>query len=535
MTSEFLNNPEYDFLRTNPNLSHIVLLGLGGSHAYGTNNESSDIDIRGIALNSKEEILLGKDFDQVVDTDTDTTIYSLRKMFELLSNCNPNTIEILGLEPDQYFIKTPIGQTIIDNQEIFLSKRCINSFGGYANQQMYRLQQKSLCALSKEDYNAHTARVLEKMILKFEKVFGLTPDKIHPYVGESGDLMLDLNFNGFPAENVSAMLSELNQTIRDYSAPSKRNQKAETHGKIAKHSMHLLRLYMMCIDLLEKHEIKTKRTDEHDLLMSIRNGEYLDETGKPTQEFFDIVHEYELHYQEAAKTTTLPDEPDLEKINKLRIVINENVVNESVTNGYITLNKQPYTDHLCNRYKSVADMCERWNIHPKTFEDRIRAGWSLEKALKTPAKKTSSIKDHLGNKFKSVSEMCKHWNINRSTFEFRLNSGWTLEKTLTTPAVKNNSTKCRDHLNNEFESLSEMCKYWDIHSNTFTCRIASGWSLKKALTEPMDKNRVMTCFDHLGNKYKSMTEMAKAWNISSQALTYRLKHGYSLEHALTIK
>ena len=54
---------EYKFLREDPHLgNNIILLGLGGSHAYGMNKEGSDIDIRGIALNSKDEILLGDDF-----------------------------------------------------------------------------------------------------------------------------------------------------------------------------------------------------------------------------------------------------------------------------------------------------------------------------------------------------------------------------------------------------------------------------------------------------------------------------------------
>ena len=36
---------EYDFLRTNERLgSRIILLGLGGSHAYGTSNENSDVE-----------------------------------------------------------------------------------------------------------------------------------------------------------------------------------------------------------------------------------------------------------------------------------------------------------------------------------------------------------------------------------------------------------------------------------------------------------------------------------------------------------
>ena len=40
--------PEYDFLRTNEHLGeNIILLTLGGSHAYGMETESSDLDIRG--------------------------------------------------------------------------------------------------------------------------------------------------------------------------------------------------------------------------------------------------------------------------------------------------------------------------------------------------------------------------------------------------------------------------------------------------------------------------------------------------------
>ena len=52
-----LNTKEYDFLRNNEHLgNHIILLGLGGSHAYGMNQQNSDLDTRGVALNSKNEI-----------------------------------------------------------------------------------------------------------------------------------------------------------------------------------------------------------------------------------------------------------------------------------------------------------------------------------------------------------------------------------------------------------------------------------------------------------------------------------------------
>ena len=48
---KLLNSTEYDFIRSNERLGdRIMLLGLGGSYAYGTNNEGSDIDFRGVTL-----------------------------------------------------------------------------------------------------------------------------------------------------------------------------------------------------------------------------------------------------------------------------------------------------------------------------------------------------------------------------------------------------------------------------------------------------------------------------------------------------
>lgn len=131
-----INDDRYDFLKENPHLGrNVFLLGLGGSHAYGTNNENSDVDVRGCALNSKNEILLRHDFEQVVDTTTDTTIYSFNKLINLLVNCNPNVIEILGLKPEHYLFINKIGEELLKNKSMFLSKKATHSFGGYANAQ----------------------------------------------------------------------------------------------------------------------------------------------------------------------------------------------------------------------------------------------------------------------------------------------------------------------------------------------------------------------------------------------------------------
>ena len=110
-----MNTSEYDFLRTNEHLGNrIMLLGLGGSYAYGTNNEGSDIDFRGVTLMMPSDLLGLTEFEQFEDDKTDTVIYGFNKLVKLLLECNPNTCEMLGLDEDQYLIKTKLGQELID-------------------------------------------------------------------------------------------------------------------------------------------------------------------------------------------------------------------------------------------------------------------------------------------------------------------------------------------------------------------------------------------------------------------------------------
>ena len=144
-----LKSPEYEFIQNDEHLGrHVILLGLAGSYAYGTNNENSDIDVRGIALNRKSDLLGLTQFEQYTDDHTDTVIFSFNKIINLLVECNPNTIELLGLNPEHYLYLNDLGQMLLDNRSLFLSKRAIHSFGGYADAQLRRLQN----ALARDNY-----------------------------------------------------------------------------------------------------------------------------------------------------------------------------------------------------------------------------------------------------------------------------------------------------------------------------------------------------------------------------------------------
>ena len=331
---EKLKSEEYDFLRKDKNLgNNIIILTIGGSHAYGMDKEGSDLDVRGIALNPKEDILLGTDFEQVVDVETDTTMYSFNKMIQLLTSNNPNTIEILGCKPEHYLHLSEIGKELLDNRKMFLSKICIHTFGGYAGSQLRRMENKAARLVGQAQNEAYILKSISNAKYDFKnRYYPHNDSDVELYIdkavqeGYDSEIFMNVNLQHYPLRDWTGMWNEMKAIVSSYNKIGKRNEKAISHDKLGKHMAHLIRLYMMCIDILEKEEITTYRTDEHDLLMSIRNGEYLDENRQPTTSFYDLLNEYEKRFDYAKKNTSLPDVPDYKRINEFKMYVNERVV-----------------------------------------------------------------------------------------------------------------------------------------------------------------------------------------------------------------
>lgn len=217
-----IDSEPYDFLRTDPHLGkHLMFLTIGGSHAYGTNVAGSDVDIRGVALNSKSDLLGMGDFEHHVDTATDTTVYSINKAIWLLCSGNPNMSEQLG-NPDELVISYhPATQLLLDNKNLFLSKRVIASFGGFANKMLeeatrygefYNQMQKygNVCELFK--LKRKMSKTSMNMIRLYLMLFDIL-EKGQIITNRSADreLLMKARTGGFQAENgyVSHELKEL--------------------------------------------------------------------------------------------------------------------------------------------------------------------------------------------------------------------------------------------------------------------------------------------------------------------------------------
>ena len=307
---DWLELPEYKFLKERDD---IILLGMGGSYAYGLNTITSDKDVRGI-IETPCNVLLGTlEYEQFVDDETDTTLYTLNKMIKLLISNNPNTIEICGLKPEHY-IANDIGQRLVDNIDMFLSRKAIGSFKGYALAQLHRME-NALChdTYSEPQKLAHIKNAMERAMLSFNGRYESFKGQKLAIREDKSRLLLEGTINDCPVSEFYGMISELKEIQKNYDKLNNRNSKKDNYH-LSKHIMHIFRLLYMYMDIAKDLKVITYREKEHDYLLQIKNGLFIKDDGSLRKEFYDAYSELEKEVDYVTKHTILPEQPDYAKI-----------------------------------------------------------------------------------------------------------------------------------------------------------------------------------------------------------------------------
>ena len=310
---------EYRELAENRDLAFMQYIVLGGSHAYGTNMESSDVDLRGWYMPFPEDILgMGNRKESDVELrNTDSVFHSFHKIARLLSQCNPNIIESMGVREQDILYMSPMGKRLRDNAGMFLSKRAFATFAGYATQQLRRIEN----ALSSDSYpqaekENHILKSLKAEMLAAHDAFSVFDkgNEIRLYLADSEkegydqEIHMDLRLRHVPLRDFSSLRNQFSNMLKNYGKIRHRNKKKDANH-LRKHAMHLIRLHLMAIDILREHRVVTYREKEHDLLMSIRHGEV------PLEKVFDLQKRLWVDLHKAKDESTLPEHPDEDRIN----------------------------------------------------------------------------------------------------------------------------------------------------------------------------------------------------------------------------
>lgn len=128
---------------------NVILLGFRGSVAHGTYRPPSDpdsiddVDLMGVHVGPLEHYLgfrrKGQETVDRTEGKWDVVSYEVRHYVSLLKKNNPNVMQLLWLPAPMYIRHDVWGRTLIDNRDIFLSKRAYNAFKGYAHSQLSKL------------------------------------------------------------------------------------------------------------------------------------------------------------------------------------------------------------------------------------------------------------------------------------------------------------------------------------------------------------------------------------------------------------
>jgi predicted nucleotidyltransferase len=336
----------------------IVFVTRHGSHAYGTNTPTSDEDFKGFAL-APWSYYLGfvKQFEQAETHDPDAVIYEIKKFFSLAADCNPSIIEVLWTDPADHIITTKMSDYVMENRDLFLSRKAKHTFTGYAISQLKRIQQhyKWLHNPPKKEPERADFGLPERTLIPADQR-AVVEANVKGKLAEWDGL---LDWDGLDVASIIAIRSKMSQYLeeigtgiedklwvaaaRTIGVPEnfirltemeraynnarrvwnqykewqlKRNPvRAALEAKSGydtKHGMHLVRLMRMGYEILSEGKVIVRRPDAEELL-SIRNGAWS----------YDKIVEYakdmEQKIDAAEKVSSLPRAPDRATLDNICI------------------------------------------------------------------------------------------------------------------------------------------------------------------------------------------------------------------------
>lgn len=338
-----------------------ILLVQHGSHAYGTNLPTSDTDYKGVAVPPREYFLgFSQKFEQAESKEPDLVIYDIRKFFQLARDCNPNIIEVLWGERVDDVILTPEGRLLVDNRDLFLSKKARHTFSGYALAQLKRINvhyrwltnppkvmplresfglrpENEMTPAQRDQMGAAMAMVIREVATWHDLEWTELDEpgrialrnRLTDYLARVGVSQDTLFVNAARSIGLDDNLIDILRREKDYRAvkqewdsyqtwlKTRNPARAEIEarwGYDTKHASHLVRLLRMCREILTTGKVVVKRPDKDELL-AIRNGAW---------KYGDLVMwaaQQDMEMDELYKTSKLQNAPNQKKLDDLCIQI----------------------------------------------------------------------------------------------------------------------------------------------------------------------------------------------------------------------
>lgn len=173
-------------------------------------------------------------------------------------------------------------------------------------------------------------------------------------------------------------------------------------------------------------------------------------------------------------------------------------------------------------YPSITNLCDELNIKASTVQGRLKNGWSLEKAVSTPIRKTvQRVPEKLvynGQTFSTLKELCETFGFNYVNTSTRLRRGYSFKEALETPLNEPKIPKKCSYNNKEYNSEKEMCLDNNVSYMKYLNLKKKGYSLEDAIKNAIVKNKKVEIDGHT---YKSLVEASEKTGLSVTKIRYR--------------
>lgn len=310
-----------------------------GSHLFGTSRPDSDEDFAGVFIPSTKDMLSLNGFpDEITENeklstgarntlgDVDCKYFSLQKFLKLAAEGQSQQLEMLFAPKDMILVSTPEWESIFKARNLFLSKKGISPFIGFALAQAHKavIKGENLNLLNKLIAFADTLTPQQKNS-KLSDLFTIIVDVDEDRASFSQDLETTyyVNAHGFPQVRVAGRDFDVNVKFKQFIDAIKkleerygsRSRNAAEQAYDYKSLAHAIRLLSEAEEFLQYGRITLPRPDA-DYLKIILKGECLD------VDWFDFISS-RIDYikQNVEPYSLLPDKPDMEAIDQLCMVL----------------------------------------------------------------------------------------------------------------------------------------------------------------------------------------------------------------------
>jgi predicted nucleotidyltransferase len=149
-----------------------VLVGIGGSHAYGLATPESDIDYRGCYVAPTRAFFGLTSPEETYDRhDPDMALHEVGKLLRLAMSANPTVLELFFY--DTYVAKNEIGDLLIANRDLFITSKIRATHMGFAMSQLGRLKNREDSESPRDKRVSKHARHLLRLIQQAERALSM--------------------------------------------------------------------------------------------------------------------------------------------------------------------------------------------------------------------------------------------------------------------------------------------------------------------------------------------------------------------------